>query len=216
MVHSDKTQTLATLTNWQSPPWQMLAVVTMVTTAGHRPVSPTRGEPARMPRRRPAVEQVSTNKQSVQAEEQERKKQRSPSLHHSSNTHTCFARCNHHFLSLSLHFPLFFLSSSLVPSHLELQSLACNSHRVLLQNELMFTINKSAEGKPQSSYSQDRVQDVTPPNTKPHSDHTILRFGTICVCVCGICIQYTPNLQCLFCDLILRLIKCTTEFCIYA
>lgn len=118
--------------------------------------------------------------------------------------------------SLSLHFPLFFLSSSLVPSHLELQSLACNSHRVLLQNELMFTINKSAEGKPQSSYSQDRVQDVTPPNTKPHSDHTILRFGTICVCVCGICIQYTPNLQCLFCDLILRLIKCTTEYCIYS
>lgn len=56
----------------------MLAVITMVTTAGHRPVSPTQGEPARMPRGRPAGEQVSANKQSVQAEEQERKKQQLP------------------------------------------------------------------------------------------------------------------------------------------
>lgn len=92
MIHSDKTQTLATLTNWQSPPCQMLAVVTMVTTAGHRPVSPMQGEPARMPRGQPAVDQVSTNKQSAWAEEQEQKNSSSQdhysSLHHSSNTYT--------------------------------------------------------------------------------------------------------------------------------
>ncbi len=42
----------------------MLAIVTMAAMSGPRPVSPTRGEPARMPRGQPAVQQVSANKQS--------------------------------------------------------------------------------------------------------------------------------------------------------
>lgn len=42
----------------------VISALAMATTAGHRPVSPTRGEPARRPRGRPAVQQVSTNKQS--------------------------------------------------------------------------------------------------------------------------------------------------------
>lgn len=54
----------------------LVVIVTMVTTEGHRPASPTRGEPARMVRGQPAVEEVSTNKQWARAEEQEWEKQR--------------------------------------------------------------------------------------------------------------------------------------------
>ena len=149
----------------------MLAAVTMVTTTGHRPVSPTRGEPARMPRGRPAVEQVSANKQSGRAEEQERKKQQHsqsllipPSfLKHPHGTAKMQPSLSS--LFLSVFFPLSLCILFLAPSssNLELQRLACSSQRVLLQNELMFTINKSAEGKPQSSYSQDPVEQICHP-----------------------------------------------------
>lgn len=149
MVNSDKTQTLATQTNWQSPPWRMLAVVTMVTTAGHRPVSPTRGEPARMPRGRPAVEQVSANKQSARAEKQRRKNRgshnHSSSLHHSSDTHTEMQDTNITQLPL-LFSSSFYFTLSLLLSSISF-SLACRSQRVPLQNELMFTINKKCWGE---------------------------------------------------------------------
>lgn len=159
-----KRRHLQTLTNWQWPPWQILAVVTMVATAGHRPVSPTRGEPARMPQGRPAVEQVSANKQSARAEEQERKKTAAlaitphPSIIPQTPTQNCEMQPSLSSPSLSIFLSIFLLSSLLVPPLSELQSLACSSQRVLVQNELMFTINKSAEGKPQSSCSQDRVE----------------------------------------------------------
>lgn len=47
-----------------------LAAIAMVTTTGHRPVSPTQGEPARMPWGHAAAEQVSANKQSGRAEKE--------------------------------------------------------------------------------------------------------------------------------------------------
>lgn len=137
----------------------MLAVITMVTTAGHRPISPTQGEPARMPRGRPAVEQVSANKQSAG---QRRRNGKTAALtitpHPSIIPQTPTQKCKMQpsLSSLSFFFLLFF--SVLVSSHLELQSLACSTQRDLLQNELMFTINKCAVGKPQSSYSQDCVE----------------------------------------------------------
>lgn len=114
MARSHKTQALAT--NWQSLPWQMLAVITMVTTAGHRPVSPTQGEPARMPWGQPAVEQVNANKQSAGWRSRTEKQQLSQSLlippsflkHPHRN-----ARCNHQSV-FSLFFPPVFLRLSFI------------------------------------------------------------------------------------------------------
>lgn len=83
------------------------------------------------------------------------------------------ARCSHRSR------PLFFCFSSLFPSvpfPLELQSLTCGGQRILLRaHELMFTINKRAEGKPQTNYSQDG---------KYKTCHSIQSFVNTCVCAC--------------------------------
>lgn len=140
----------------ESPPWQMLPIM-----AGHRPFSPTRGEPARIPWGRPAVEPVSVNKQSARVEEQERKKQQlSPSfLKHPHRN------CK---MQPSLSFPSFLFSVS------SSRSLACNSQEVLLQYERMFVIHLSAERKPESSSSRDCAGQLQ----EPYNYHPCFVFAT--------------------------------------
>ena len=170
----------------------MLAAIVMVTTAGHRPVSPTRGEPARRPCGRPAVDQVSANKQSARAEEREWKKQQfsqsSSSCSRSPKTPTQKCKMQDVTQLTRLFSPrILSLLSFSAPSHVGLQSLACSSYRIRLQNELMCTINKSNWGetaewlRPGSC----RVQDVSPHPTLSLSLITLFLdcvFLYACVC----------------------------------
>lgn len=145
------------------------------------------------------------NKQSARAEEQETEKTAAaltitlhPSIIPLTPTQSCEMQ-HHTLLSLSLSslsvFPFIFPP----PFHLvwSCRGLACSGQRVPLQNELMFTINKSAEGETAEELQPGPCQAqrcVTPPNTKPLSDH------------------YSEALECLFCDLTLRLIIVQQKF----
>lgn len=145
MVHSDKTQTLATLTkNGNHHPdkccqsWRAIAL-----SLPHEVNLPGYPEGGQLWSRSALTSNQPGRR--IRNGKSSSSRNHSSSLHHSSNTHTGTARCNHH-SALSLVFYSTHLFS-LVPSHLELQSLACSSQKVLLQYELKNTINKSAGGE---------------------------------------------------------------------
>ena len=211
MLRGDKTQTLATRTNWQSPPrhkcwqpspwWPRRAIALSLPREVNLPGWPEGGQL----RSRSAL-----NKQSAPAEEQETEKTAAaltitlhPSIIPLTPTQSCEMQPSHSSLSLSLSLPPLSLSVFPFifppPFHLvwSCRGLACSGQRVPLQNELMFTINKSAEGETAEELQPGPCQAqrcVTPPNTEPLSDH------------------YSEALECLFCDLSLRLIIVQQKF----
>lgn len=137
-----------------------------------RLVSP---QPARTPRGWTAAEPVSVNKQSGQAgvEKSSSSHNRSSSLRHSSFTHAGSPNITHILLS---HFASISHLSTLAPSRWQLQRLARSRQNVLPQDDLMFTIYKRAEEKPQNSYAQGRLHlDVRHPTV--HAIHKSAEKG---------------------------------------
>lgn len=130
MLRGDKTQTLATRTNWQSPPrhkcwqpspwWPRRAIALSLPREVNLPGWPEGGQ---------LWSRSALNKQSARAEEQETEKTAAaltitlhPSIIPLTPTQSCEMQPSHSPLSLSLLslcFPFYFSSS--VPSRLELQ-----------------------------------------------------------------------------------------------
>lgn len=153
-------------TNQQSQSCQALAVITVVTTAGHRPVSPTRC-PQTCQEAPEAGTQWSRSalmsNQSGQGKWERKNFHNHLSSHpfrHSSNTHTGKTKCKPSLIPLFFP-PLLLVFFSLVCSSLSFGGPAvwwawgAAVKTVQVQNELMFVINKSAKEKPQRRSSQE-------------------------------------------------------------
>lgn len=159
---------------WQSSPWWPHRAIAL-------PLPRSVCEPARRPWGWPAVEQVSTNEQPSWREDQERKKNPTIPLSFLKRPH----RKNKTFPGLLCRFPLPLFQFHLICS---CRAWWAADNRIQLHNELMFTINTSAEGWGGGTAEELQpklcwVQDVTPPNTEPDSDCTILGLWAVCVCV---------------------------------
>lgn len=165
---------------WQSTPWWPQRAIAL-------PLPRSGCEPARRPWGWPAVEQVSTNEQPSWTEEQEWKKiYIYPTIPlsflkrpHRKNKNSTIIQ-----FSPPLLFPL-----PLPQFHLMWSCRAWRGadKRIQLQNEVMFTINTSAEGETAEELQPKLcwVQDVTPPNARPVSDRTILRVRGVCCSIGG-------------------------------